>query len=340
MTRRLLPPETMSAGIILSYQCSAECRHCMYACSPKWKEWISEQELDVLLRQIAGKIQPSPYGPNNVSLNHGLHFSGGEPFLDFDLLLKAVELSEELRIPSTFVETNCFWCTSDQVTREKLVALRKAGMKGIMISVNPYYLEFVPFERTERCIRIAQDVFGDNAMVYQANYYQVFKRMGLKGKISIEDYLNLVTNEDLARRVEMFLMGRASYSLSWLYRRYSSEFFLDQSCQPPLLRNWHNHFDNYGNCIPGYCGGVSLGDWHNLYSLYREGMDLSEHPVLSYLMEQDFRGFFRFSHDHGYIENPGGYVSKCHLCVDMRKHLYSLGTFEELGPGEFYSQLE
>jgi len=133
MTRRLLPPETMSAGLILSYQCSAECIHCMYACSPKWKDWISEDDLDVLLRQIAGGIQPSPYGPRNVTLNHGLHFSGGEPFLNLDLLLKAVQLSEELRIPSTFVETNCFWCTSDEVTREKLAVLREAGMKGMRV---------------------------------------------------------------------------------------------------------------------------------------------------------------------------------------------------------------
>ena len=39
---RLKLPEPISGGLLLSYQCNAECRHCMYACSPKWKDWISE----------------------------------------------------------------------------------------------------------------------------------------------------------------------------------------------------------------------------------------------------------------------------------------------------------
>ena len=78
-----------------------------------------------------------------------VHFSGGEPFLNYKLLLKAVEISETLKFPSTFVETNCFWCKSDAFTRERLRALKAKGLIGIMISVNPYYAEYVPFERTD-----------------------------------------------------------------------------------------------------------------------------------------------------------------------------------------------
>ncbi len=85
-----------------------------------------------------------------MSLNHGLHFSGGEPFLNFKLLLKAVEIAETLKIPSTFVETNCFWCKTDALIRERLQILKDNGLKGILISVNPFYTEYVPFERTDR----------------------------------------------------------------------------------------------------------------------------------------------------------------------------------------------
>jgi len=113
-------PEPISGGLILSYQCTAECQHCMYGCSPKWKGWISEDDLEKILNGLAGKIKPSPYGPERVSLNYGLHFTGGEPFLNFELSLKGVEIANQLRIPSTFVETNCYWCTNDKVTREKL----------------------------------------------------------------------------------------------------------------------------------------------------------------------------------------------------------------------------
>jgi len=41
----------------------------------------------------------------------------------------------------------------------------------------------------------------------------------------------------------------------------------------------------------------------------------------------------------GYELLGGGYVSKCHLCLDIRKHIAANGIFEELRPKEFYDQL-
>jgi hypothetical protein len=309
----------------------------MYACSPSWGDWISEEQLELLLSQLAGKITPSPHGPAGVGLNQGLHFTGGEPFLKFDLLLKGTRMAAELEIPSTFVETNCYWCSGDDVTREKLELLKASGLRGILISVNPYYLEFVPFERTERGIRIAQEVFEENVMIYQWNYYAAFKKLAIKGRVPLEDYLDLARGEDLARRVEMFLAGRAVYSLGGLYPGRPPETFLDEPCQPPFLRSWHNHFDNYGNWMPGYCGGISLGKWQNLDELLERGVDADRHPILKYLAEQDLRGLLSFAEDLGYQRSPDGYVSRCHLCIDIRRHLSAREQFEELAPREFYS---
>lgn len=94
---------------MLSYRCNAECRHCMYACAPQWKEgWISTEDLATMLEQLSRTIEASPGGSEQISLNHGLHISGGEPFLNFDLLCRAVETASGLGIPSIFVETNGF----------------------------------------------------------------------------------------------------------------------------------------------------------------------------------------------------------------------------------------
>jgi len=82
-------PKPISGGLILSYKCSAECRHCMYACSPKWNgDWISQEDLKKILMQLAGTIEPSPYGSEIMSLNYGLHFTGGEPFLIMNYCVK------------------------------------------------------------------------------------------------------------------------------------------------------------------------------------------------------------------------------------------------------------
>jgi len=338
---RIKVPQPISGGLLLSYKCTAECRHCMYACSPKWKgDWIAQNDLEEVLSQLGGTIRPSPWGDQTVGLSYGLHFTGGEPFLNFELLLRAVEIADEVKIPSTFVETNCYWCSNDEVTRERLKLLRETGLKGILISVNPFYAEYVPFERTERCIRISREVFGANVMVYQVEYYHRFKHLGIKERISLEDYLELTKREDLTEKVELFLMGRAAHQLRELYPSYPPHSFFGEPCRPPFLRNWHNHFDNYGNFVPGYCGGISLGHWQNLDRLVEEGIDLEEHPVLRFLIAEDVQGLFHFAKDLGYQESREGYLSKCDLCLDLRKHLVSKDGFEELNPKEFYVHVD
>jgi hypothetical protein len=312
----------------------------MYACSPQWPaDWITVSRLERSLPQLAKVIQPSPEGRHALSLNHGLHFSGGEPFLNFELLLKAVALSEKLEIPSTFVETNGFWCKNNDVTRQRLVALKEAGLKGILISVNPYYAEFVPFERTDRCVRIGLEIFGSNLMVYQLEFYRLFKRLGITGRLSSDGYTALIRGQALSDQVELFLMGRAADRLKESYSAYPAKRFMKIPCRPDFIRSWHNHFDNYGNFMPGYCGGISLGRWFELDRILINGLDLENKPVLNYLINEDMAGLFHFAMDKGYREPTGGYVSKCHLCLDIRKYLVSLEDFEELQPRQFYDQL-
>ena len=208
-----------------------------------------------------------------------------------------------------------------------------------MISVSPYYLEYVPFERTERCVRIASQIFGENTLVYQIDYYIRFKRMGITGKISVEDYVKSA-DEELARGVELFPMGRAGYKLADIYPKYPSEVFLNESCYPPFLRDWHNHFDLHGNYFPGFCCGITLGDCHDLNKLFTEGINLDRLPILSFLVNDDFKGLIEFAKGSGYQELAEGYISKCHLCVDIRKHLAEQDSFEELKPQDFYKYLE
>jgi len=337
-------PAPSSGGLIMSYKCSAACRHCMYACNPGWSaDWITDYDLERILSQLAGYIQPSPWGPDHIGLSHGLHLTGGEPFMNFELLCKAMEIASSLDIPSLFVETNCFWCNNDKSTREKLVQLREKGMKGIMISVNPFYLEYVPFERTERAIKISLEIFGDNTFVYQTEYYRRFKALGIKDRVPFTKYLEMENRTDFARNTEFFIMGRAPYELKDeldnLYPKYPAKLLEKMPCSPPFLRDWHNHFDNYGNYIPGFCGGITLGDCRELDDLLKYGIDLEKFPVLSYLIKEDMPGLLRFAAEYGYQKYEKGYYSKCHLCADIRKHLNTKFEFKELKPEGFYANL-
>ena len=332
-------PEPVSGGILLSYKCTSECKHCMYACSPRWKaDWLSEKDAEKILNQLADKIRPSPFGPNEIGINYGLHFTGGEPFLNFDLLLKIIEMANGHGIPSTFVETNCLWCIDDETTREKLKQLKKVGLHGILISVNPFILEQVPFERTERAARISKEIFSKNVISYQEFFYRQFKGFNIKNSLSFEEYLQKAGHESLYH-IELLPMGRAAYKLAYLHKKYPARQFFGESCKQELTRDWHVHIDNYGNYMTGYCGGISLGDARDLDSLHE--IDLDEKPILEALVT-NLKKLYEFGvEEFGYTELSEGYISKCHLCVDIRKCLAKqTEEFEELKPRGFYSHLD
>jgi len=339
--KKLYVEEPISGGILLSYKCTNECKHCMYACSPRWEDdWISEKDLERILTQLSSRIQGSPFGTDKIGVNYGFHFTGGEPFLNFDILLKAVRIAHDLQIPSTFVETNSFWCIDDKVTREKLLQLRDAGLHGILISVNPFILEQLPFERTERAARISKEIFHENVMIYQEFFYSQFRRLDIKDSLSFNEYMQKIDLSDLYENVELLPMGRASYMLSHLYRKYPAKQFFSESCMEELTRGWHIHVDNYCNYMTGYCGGISLGDGRDIDSIC-QGVDLDQRPILNAL-STDLKRLFEFGiKEFDYKEREEGYISKCHLCVDLRKHIMQrTDQFEELRPREFYYNLE
>lgn len=139
--------------------------------------------------------------------------------------------------------------------------------------------------------------------------------------------------------VELLPMGRVCYSLEYLFRKFSAEQFFGESCRDSLTREWHVHVDNYGNYLAGYCGGVSLGDARDLDSVC-DGINLEEHPILEALVT-DLEKLYVLGEEFGYRKRKEGYVSRCHLCLDIRKHIArQTDEFKELRPREFYFHLE
>ena len=258
-------------------------------------------------------------------------------FLNFNLLLQATKIACDLGIPSTFVETNCYWCGNDEVGEDKLRRLKDAGLKGIMISVNPFILEYVSFERTERAIRLSQKVFGQNAIVYQSFFYRQFKNLGLKSTLSLQDYMEKAGSASFDC-AEMIPMGRFPYKLGHLFKRQKARSFYGQSCESQLTSPYHIHIDNYGNYMGGFCGGISLGDAHDLNQIFR-GIDLDKRPVLKALVT-GIEELHKLGQKIGYEELPEGYVSACHLCMDIRRHIVQkTEVYDELRPKEIYTHI-
>jgi len=317
----------------------------MYACSPKWSNyWINLGDLEKILGKLAEAFAEAP--PMLRGVNYGLHLTGGEPFLNFRLLLKAAEVAERLGFSYVFAETNCFWCVNDGEAEGRLVSLKEAGLDGLLVSANPFVVECVPFERILRGVRLAQRVFGsDNVMVYHPVFLRQFSMLEVKNTMKFEEYLKSICRLDPEGLREgfspsvMLPMGRLPYRLGHLYRRYPASRFFQESCIDELTRPWHIHVDCYCNYVPGYCAGISLGDARALENIL-DGVELDDRPILKALASC-IRELYEYAvKEHGYRELEEGYVSKCHLCLDIRRHIaMETDEYKELQPREFYQRL-
>ena len=320
-------------GIILSYRCLTRCKHCLYACGPEWKEWFDPAEL----REAVATTRAWTH-------EFQVHLTGGEPFLNVPLLEEAVTILAEAKIPQ-YVETNAFWCTDEAMVRERLTRLRDRGLGGILISCSPFQCEKIPLSRVLLCTTVSSAVFGRGSVIlYLPQWANIIAQFGTDRPVPLQAYLKKYGTEKGAELLwngyEMIGGGRSSYQLGHLMKRYPAAAFSRENCQYELLFPHHSHFDLYGNHISWFCGGLTIGRWRDLPETIRNFEQGQFSYIIRTLVTGGPHALFEFaSNAYGYRETSGGYTSKCHLCVDVRKHLVSRDQFPELQPRQFYSSL-
>jgi hypothetical protein len=328
MTAQPLHPSDL--GLILTYKCQCECAHCIYNCGPAWGDWMKPEQIRAALE--ATLIWERPYQ---------VHLTGGEAFLKFPLLLEATEIAVELGI-SVYVETNAGWCVGEELVERRLRALRQAGMRSILISCSPFHGESIPLEHTELAIRKAWQIFGQqNTFVYISDWFQVMHSFGSQNPVPLEMYSQVFGQEEAGRMFwqgyGLISGGRAGYRLAHLTPKGSPRSFQKESCAGELLYAPHSHFDLYGNFIPAFCGGLSLGSWHDLPGLSADFQNGNFPGLIQTLIEAGPYGLYEMAREQfDYRPLKTGYTGKCHLCVDIRRHLVTREAFPELQPIDFY----
>ncbi len=322
-------------GIILSYQCQLACRHCVYNSGPAWQDWITPAELRHAFMVLS-----------NLPESLQVHLTGGEPFLNYSLLLQSVEIAESFGIPC-YVETNADWCTQPDVVMDRLIGLKQAGLDAVLISCTPYHAEKVPLTRTLLAIDAALQVFGPRGvLVFLPEWIDHLWRFGTRTPIPINRFIQAYGLQPASVMLwdsfEMASGGRAGYHLGFLTTLCPASSFRHERCLEEILFPSHLHFDLYGNVIPNYCAGISIGDWHEFPDIRKRFARQEVPALIDALITAGPYALFKIAHhDFGFIERPSGYAGKCHLCVDVRRYLARWPElFPELRPLGFYSGLE
>jgi hypothetical protein len=273
-----------------------------------------------------------------------VHITGGEPFLNFPLLRHAVVVSREMGIP-TYVETNAGWCVREDLVEERFTALRDAGLQSILISCSPFHAESIPPKRTMLGIKKAVEIFGRRGViVYLSEWIDQLRAFGMEEPTPLTAYESAFGRRQAGRLFwegyGLISGGRSGYRLGHLIEGKKPESFQGENCRRDLLFAHHSHFDLYGNFISGFCGGLTVGDWHDLPELL-ETFARGDYPAtIETLIHAGPYGLYLLARDsYGYQAREEGYAGKCHLCVDVRKHLVEHGDIPELNPGTFYDMI-
>jgi hypothetical protein len=321
-------PPLISGGIMLSYRCTNTCRHCLYYCSPHQPdEWMSLETA----RKVFAALTREPQ-------LYSIHLAGGEATIHLDLLEEIIQLAAQMGIPIEYLETNAHWCTDQQKTKTALERLKKAGLPGLLVSASMFHNEFVPFKRTRLCAEVGREVFGyGNVIVWLPETYKLLSQMPDDGVHSLEEFCQWAGIEDrldlLPRLYQLIPGGRTCTALRDCYKETPADSLRRHTCLRELTNTTHFHIDLYGQLFTGLCAGLVTANVDNLHPEITE----QSHPIIWKLCTEGPYGLMQWAKDEYNYQPKDGYISKCDLCIDVRRCLHQTENFNELQPTGFYN---
>lgn len=136
--------EVSCLTLLLTWRCPAECDHCVFDSGPKRKEVMDSRFAARVIEAAATAQSPPP----------GISFSGGEPFLEYAMMLELMGRAKELGCASEVV-TSCAWAAGAGRTMAKLTALRDAGLRTVCVSWDRFHSPFIKAHKVAEVIAAA-----------------------------------------------------------------------------------------------------------------------------------------------------------------------------------------
>ena len=314
-----------SGGIIANYQCPAACGHCLYGCSPTaqpgYMDEATAAKLCEKLRRLGCR---------------SLHIGGGEPFLNVEGVVGLIKAIRKSGMHLDYIETNAAWITGDDARNRKMLNdVVSAGGDCIMVSADPFHIEFIPFWKPQKLLRLLQSM-GISHFIWQERYWPLLEQLDQNKKYdgqALREIFGYDLQHQCAKEYGMRFHGRALN----LLRKYGEKKAITLPPGPctQMHDTSHFHVDYLGRYIPPGCTGMGI-----LLDDMSKGLDPACYPVLSRLFAKGLGELLSYAQGLGYKLDPEGYVSKCELCFDIRKFLIISDRqgHPDLTPERFYSQ--
>jgi len=285
--------------ILLTYQCTCECDHCFVWGSPRQMGTLTYEQIENILQQAKDAGVKSVY------------FEGGEPFLYYAILAKAVHRAADMGFEVGIV-SNAYWATSIADAEDWL---------------RPFVGRLADFTVSSDLFHCSEDLgeLPQNALA-AARWMHI-----PTGLISVaqpdamaEESYGQIENES-----KVMYRGRAVEKLAPRATGHPWEGF--DSCPHEDLREpGRVHLDPLGNVH--ICQGISIGNVFDApLKQICESYDPDAHPICGLLLSG---GPAALVSEYN-IPHASHYADACHLCYEARTQLRT--RFPEiLSPNQMY----
>lgn len=292
--------------LLLTYKCTLQCDHCFVWGSPWQTGSMTLRAIREILRQA-----------NELGTIRSIYFEGGEPFLYYAVLLKAVREAAAMGFEVGIV-SNGYWATDEEDALEWLRPL--AGLIGdLSISSDLYH-------------------WSEKLSSQAANACAAARQLGIPvGTISIAQPraagADLFGDDSSCDEIAVMYRGRAVEKLAAEAEQKRWDSFTE--CSHEDLRTPDRlHLDPFGNLQ--ICQGISLGNvFRTPLSVICETYDPEWHPVIGPLLHGGPAELVRRYE----LPHEESYADACHLCNEACRGLRD--RFPEiLTPDQMYGVVE
>lgn len=298
-------------GIMVNYQCTAACRHCLYSCSPtRGNGYVTEEAAE----NICGLLRKGNC--------RSVHIGGGEPFLNFEGLLMMIRKLRKARITLEYIETNAFWAAEGADVKKAadyLKALLAEGAATLCISIDPFHAEYVPYGAPLALAGLCEKT-GADYFLWKREFLPLLSRLESKKahpRAEIEQILSDQYIGSTARHYGIGYGGRAVNIEREFGVLYPAESFAaDNSPCRNLLSTGHFHVDMNCYFIPPRCTGIRIPLAEAV-----EGFPEGKYPVFEALYTGGISSLIKLASQKGFSPDESGYPSKCNLCFYIRRFL-------------------
>jgi hypothetical protein len=314
-----------SGGIIANYKCPAACGHCLYGCSNNAEPGYMDEATAVRVCERLCQL-----GCRSV------HIGGGEPFLNPGGLITLIKVIIDSGLQLDYIETNAAWMTGDDDRNRQILSdVVKVGGDCIMVSADPFHVEFIPFWKPLALIRLLRQT-GTQHFIWQERYLPLLQKLDPQKTYdskALEAIFGYDVTGKCALEYGMSFNGRA-LNLLRKYGKKKPAKVLMEEC-PELYNTSHFHVDYFGRYIMPGCTGMGI-----LIEDVGKELDPAKYPVMSRLFNGGVSELLSYAQKLGYSLESDGYYSKCELCFHIRKYLISVNreSHPDLTPGDYYRQ--